>query len=224
MKILLLSILILLHCEVYAKSPAPSLDLTQLIELIGNINTNSGAQLKTLKELADANRGNNHYGALLNDANTLKNWQGAPNWDSALRNISGGNETRYRELVTAYDRAHPALDETTLQAASPERLAQFKQSRSVNKAVNVETTYIFNELNERLKNIHELSKAIDQTGNTKGAVDLNSRLMAELSYIQILNLKLQTLISQQLAENSASALSDESEMIRFNTLPDERAP
>lgn len=134
MKIFLLSILILLHCEVYAKSPAPSLDLTQLIELIGNINTNSGAQLQTLKELADANRGNNHYGALFNDANTLKNWQGAPSWDAALRNISGGNETRYRELVASYDRAHPALNETKLRGASPERLAQLPPRNSKPKA------------------------------------------------------------------------------------------
>jgi type IV secretion system protein VirB5 len=82
---------------------------------------------------------------------------------------------------------------------------------------------MFNEINQRLKDIHTLSNNIDapKNANTKSAVDLNSRLVAELAYIGVMNLKLQTLISQQLVQTQANELADDSDMIRFNTLPNE---
>lgn len=183
----------------------------------------SKSQLDGINRLKDFNSGNYGYGGLSNGLDELKNWQSsADNWDDALKNISGGNQERYAQLVKAYDEAHPALNETALhKGASPERISQYQQHRAVNKAASVQTTYAFNEINQHLKSIHTLSTNIEKAPNTKSAVDLNSRLIAEVAYIQVLNLKLQTLISQQLVQNSSNELADDGEMIRFNTLPDE---
>ncbi len=67
--------------------------------------------------------------------------------------------------------------------------------------------------------LHKLSKQIEKTPNTKGAIDLNSRLLTELAFIQLMSLRLQALISQQTAQDSLSELQDRAENARFNRLP-----
>lgn len=191
-------------------------------KLLNNSYNTAKSQLDGIEKLKGLNSGSYGFGDLNNGLDNLKGWQSsADNWEDTLKNISGGNQTRYNELVRAYESAHPTVTEAELtKGASPARAAQFKQSRALNKAATVETTAMFNEINQRLKSIHTLSGKIDTAPNTKSAVDLNSRLVAELAYIEVMNLKLQTLISQQLAQAQANELADDSEMIRFNTLPD----
>ena len=64
-----------------------------------------------------------------------------------------------------------------------------------------------------------VSQQIEKTANTKGAVDLNSRLITELGFIQLMSLRLQALTSQQIAQESLSELQDRAEMAEFNRLP-----
>ncbi len=191
-------------------------------KLLNDSYSNAKSQLDGIEKLKSFNSGSYGFGDLNNGLDNLKGWQSsADNWEDTLKNISGGNQTRYNELVKAYESAHPTVSDAELtRGASPARITQFKQSRALNKAATVETTAMFNEINQRLKSIHTLSGNIDKAPNTKSAVDLNSRLVAELAYIEVMNLKLQTLISQQLAQAQANELADDSEMIRFNTLPD----
>jgi type IV secretion system protein VirB5 len=183
---------------------------------------NAKSQLNGINDLKKYNSGKYGFGDLENGLNDLQSWQSsADNWNDALKNISGGNNARYAELVKAYEAAHPTLSEADLsRGTTPLHATQYQQNKALNKAVSVETTYAFNEINQRLKSIHTLSGNIEKATNTKGAIDLNSRLIAELAYIEVLNLKLQTLISQQLVQNGASELAEENELIRFNTLPD----
>jgi type IV secretion system protein VirB5 len=178
------------------------------------------SQLNGIKSLNEYNSGNYGFGGLENGLDALKQRQYSPNnWNDALKNIAGGNPTRYAELVRAYEANHPLLSDADFsKGASSARLNQYKQNTAVNKAVSVETTYAFNELNKHIKTIHTLSSEIDKAPNTKSAIDLNSRLVAELAYIQVMNVKLQTLISQQTAQNSADMLADEAESVRFNTV------
>lgn len=179
----------------------------------------SQAQLESIRSLKEYNSGSYGFGAFENGLDALKSWQNpTDNWKEALEHISGGNKERYAELVRSYEASHPMLSDTDFsKGATPNRAAQYQYSKKVNKTISVETTKIFNEINMRLKNINKLSLKIDETQNTKSAVDLNSRLTAELSYISVMNLKLQTLMSQQLAQNTANELAEEGEMVRFNT-------
>ncbi|MFJ1270108.1 type IV secretion system protein [Legionella lytica] len=177
------------------------------------------SQADTLKSLKEYNSGSYGYGAFDNGLDALKSWQNpTDNWKEALEKISGGNPERYAELVKSYEASHPMLNDVDYaKGTTSNQLTQYKYSKKVNKAVSVETTKTFNEINTRLKNINKLALKIDETPNTKSAMDLNSRITAELAYINVMNLKLQTLLTQQLAQNSANDLAEEGELVRFNT-------
>lgn len=181
------------------------------------------SQLDSVNQLKNFNSGHYEFGDLNNTLSDLKDRQWSPNtWDDALRNVAGGNPERYNELVKAYEKKHKTLDDATFEkGASKEKLVQYKQAIEVNKAATVEGTYSYNEVNKHLKAVHDLSAKIEKAPNTKSAVDLNSRLLAEIAYIQTQNLKMQTLISQQLAQDGASDIAADSQIARFNRLPDE---
>ncbi|WP_254596079.1 type IV secretion system protein [Legionella micdadei] len=201
-------------------------ELSQLkkeYKLLSETYDNAKTQLSELKKLKEINTGNYGFGNLANSFEDLKNRQWSPNtWDEALQNISGGNPIRYQELIKAYQKSHPTLDDQSfLKGASNERLTQYQQNKAVNQAISVQATYAYNEINNHLKAIHALSANIEKTANTKSAIDLNSRLIAELAYIQTENLKLQTLLSQQASSNNANDIALDSETAKFNRLPDE---
>lgn len=181
------------------------------------------SQLDSVNQIKNFNSGHYQFGDLNNSLSDLKERQWSPNtWDDALHNVAGGNPDRYKELVKAYERNHKTLDDATFEkGTSKEQLTLYKQAIEVNKAASVESTYSFNEINKHLKAVHNLSAQIEKAPNTKSAVDLNSRLLAEIAYIQTQNLKVQTLISQQLAQGGASDIAIDSQIARFNRLPDE---
>lgn len=188
--------------------------------LLKNTYETSQSQMQSLQNLKEYNSGSYGFGAFENGLDALNGWQNpADNWKEALENISGGNQERYAELVKSYEASHPMVSDVDFaKGATPAHLTQYQYSKKVTKAISVETTKTFNDINTRLKNINTLALKIDETPNTKSAMDLNSRLTAELAYIAVMNLKLQTLVSQQLAQNSANELAEEGEMVRFNTL------
>lgn len=189
-------------------------------DLLNDAYQNSKSQLRNIEDLKNFNSGNYGYGAFENGLDALNGWQNpADNWKDALENIAGGNQARYAELVKSYEASHPMLSDADFaKGSTPENTERFQYQKKVTKAISIETTKTFNEINARLKNIHTLALKIDQTPNTKSAVDLNSRLTAELAFIAVMNLKLQTLISQQKAEESAAELAEEGQRAKFNTL------
>lgn len=183
----------------------------------------ANSQLDSINQLKNFNSGHYQFGDLHNSLSDLKDRQWSPNtWDEALHNVAGGNPDRYKELVKAYEQKHKTLDDASFEkGASKEKLALYKEAIEVNKAASVEGTYSYNEINKHLKMVHDLSAQIEKAPNTKSAVDLNSRLLAEIAYIQTQNLKMQTLISQQIAQGGVNDIASDSQIARFNRLPDE---
>lgn len=82
----------------------------------------------------------------------------------------------------------------------------------------VQTTESYNEINKHMDALHKLSQQIEKTPNTKGAIDLNSRLITEIAFIQLMSLRLQALMSQQAAQDSLAELQDRAEIAKFNHL------
>ena len=184
--------------------------------------TNGFSQLDELKKVTGANVGSYGFGDLKNSIEELTQRQGSNTWEEALNNLAGGNKDRYSQLADAYERMHPTLsDDEYKRGASDTRLALYKQNKAVNKAVSVQTTEAFNQVNQHLKRVHELSKEIEgkKNKNTKSAIDLNTRLLVETAYIQIGMLKLQALMNQQAAQATANEIAEDSEAARFNQLP-----
>lgn len=177
-------------------------------------------QLDSINSLRNMNSGHYGFGELSNGLDTLKSWQSpASTWQDALQNLSGGNPSRYQALVEAYEKNHPALNESAYaRNTTPEKAARFKEDKAVNRAVQVQTTDSYNEINRHMAALHKLSQQIEKTPNTKGAIDLNSRLVTELAFIQLVSLRLQTLMSQQVAQENLSELQDRADMVRFNRL------
>ena len=95
----------------------------------------------------------------------------------------------------------------------------YTQDVQVNRAAQVSATYAFNNLKTHLATIHALSEKIDQAKNTKAAMDLNSRLIAELAYIQTQELKMQIVMNQQMAEAQADNIAAKTASAKFNALP-----
>ncbi|HAU1639291.1 TPA: hypothetical protein JBJ29_13230 [Legionella pneumophila] len=178
-------------------------------------------QLDNLNQLKSMNSGHYGFGDINNSLDSLQSWQSpVSTWQDALQNLSGGNQQRYQALIDAYEKNHPALDEESYSRfTTPANALRFKEDKAVNRAVMVQTTESYNEINKHMEALHKLSQQIEKTPNTKGAIDLNSRLITEIGFIQLMSLRLQALISQQSAQENLSALQDRAEMAKFNRLP-----
>ncbi|MFO2608120.1 type IV secretion system protein [Legionella pneumophila serogroup 1] len=178
-------------------------------------------QLDNLNQLKSMNSGHYGFGDFNNSLDSLQSWQSpVSTWQDALQNLSGGNQQRYQALMDAYEKNHPSLDEASYSRfTTPANVMRFKEDKAVNRAVMVQTTESYNEINKHMEALHKLSQQIEKTPNTKGAIDLNSRLITEIGFIQLMSLRLQALISQQAAQENLSALQDRAEMAKFNRLP-----
>lgn len=193
-------------------------ELRRQYKLLSDTYQSTQSQLDSLNQLKSMNSGHYGYGNFNNNLDALQSWQSPANtWQDALHNLSGGNPSRYQSLIEAYEKNHPDLNEAGYaHYTTPEHVARFKEDKAVNRAVSVETTESYNQINQHMKALHQLSEQIEKTQNTKGAVDLNSRLVTEVGFIQLMSLRLQTLMSQQVAQENLAELQDRAEIARFN--------
>ena len=77
-------------------------------------------------------------------------------------------------------------------------------------------TYEFDQINKHMQNLQELSQEIEKAPNIKSAMDLNSRIEIELADIQVEELRMQTLMNQQKAQQQSTQIAQESEASQFN--------
>ena len=192
-------------------------------DLLHQTYENAQQQLDTAQQLTHDSEGHYGFGGMMNGPGDLKNQQWSPDdWHSTLQGLSGGNPARYQELVNTYKRDHPDLSPSDYQkGASRDQANVYAQDVQVNRAASVNATYSFNNIKTHLTRIHALSEKIDQAKNTKAAMDLNSRLLAEVAYIQTQELKMQILMNQQMAQTKADTIASKTASAKFNTLPDQ---
>lgn len=180
---------------------------------------NAESQLTSLQKLSQLNSGHSGFGRLRNSLPELKQLQSANSWRETLKGVSGGNPERYQELVRAYEKQHATLNSQQYRkGASKTRLEQFDNELQTTKAASVESEVTFNDINKNLERIHELSEQIEKADNTKAAVDLNSRLLTEVAYLQAQNLKAQAILNQQIAMKSTTKLGDDAELSKYLSL------
>lgn len=177
------------------------------------------AQLNGIKQLNKYNSGHSGYGKLYNALTDLQKRQSANTWKESLKGISGGNHERYKELVGAYEKQHATLNAQRFsKGASSVRTERFDDERQVTQTVSVESEVLFNDMNESLTRIHDLSGQIEKAENTKAAVDLNSRILTEIAYLEVQKLKAQSLLNHLLSSKSSSGLTDEAELASYLSL------
>ena len=211
---------------IYARQMAQMWQKTKLplqrFQQLQNAIATAKNQLSQENTLVKDAQGHYGFGNLLNSEQDLtqdREWS-PNNWQGALKGASGGNPQRYQQLVAQYKRNHPTLSKSHyVKGASQAQYQQYHRQLETNRAVSVNASYAFNTIKMHLQQVHELSAQIEKAKNTKAAVDLNSRLVAELAYIQVQELKMQTLLNQQLAQQSANRIANETARAQFNTIP-----
>ena len=192
-------------------------------DLLSKTYENQQLQLNQEKQLTDDSEGSYGSGAFMNDDSALKDREWSPdNWKNTLQGMSGGNPARYQELVNTYKQDHPTLSDSEYEkGASSDKAKAYSQEVKVNQAAQVNATYAFDNIKTHLDNIHKISEKIDTTENTKAAIDLNSRLLAEIAYIQTQELKMQILVNQQMVQVNADDIDEKTTGAKSNKLPDE---
>ncbi len=157
------------------------------------------------------------YNDITRGVNTW-NWT-AETWEKELQTLSGGNPERYKQLTEQYDRYYPTKTvESYQQGATQDATSVYSRGMAINKAVIVDTTQQFDDIEKHLKEVNELSKQINNATTTKEAMDLNSKILSETAYIQLSMLRMQTLVNQQVGHAQAAQLVANKEMSDFNTI------
>ncbi len=188
-----------------------------------NILNKAEAQLDSMNKLVSKNSGHYGYGDLNNSTSDLRRQQWSANrWRDSLKGQAGNSDGKYKELSDAWQANHKTQNVPTFKkGARGEVVQNYQHSMAVNRAAGVQSEYAFNEINTSLERIHQLSQQIEKADNTKAAVDLNSRLLTEVAYLQTQNLKAQSLINQQLAQKQAVELSERATASEFLAFDDE---
>lgn len=190
--------------------------MSHLNDLTSSIDTKT-------KSLVDDAEGNYGFGDLYNTDKDLEAKQYSPDsWDDALHQLSGGNEDRYQQLVKEYAEDHETIDHNSYAKGSTDSDASvYDQQVNTNTAAAVNSSYAFDNINDELGTVHSLSEKIESADNTKAAIDLNSRLTAELAYIQLESLKMQSIQNEQVASNTSVQIHDETLESTYRALPDD---
>ena len=163
--------------------------------------------------------GTTTLGNFLNDqaAQEAREWSPSE-WASA---VSGGNNSRYKQLLEDYQKAHPSLSTSNASLGmSSENATDYQQQVDTNQAASTHATYAFNEANQHLENIDDLSKQSNEASDTKHIQDLNARMNAEIAYLQVEVIKGIAVMNQQMAQQQATEIHDKTEAAKFNQIPD----
>ena len=197
--------------------------LKQQYDLLNQTYQTTRQELDTAKGIRQDAEGHYGFGSLLNGNTDLQHREWSPNnWDDALKGLSGGNPARYQQLVTEYRQNHPTLSQSDFEKGSTEDGAKhYQQQIDMNQAASVNATYAFNDIKQHLETVHQLSQQIESSPNTKASMDLNARLMVEVAYIQIQELKMQAVLNEQFVQQNSDTIASESASAQFIKLPDE---
>lgn len=168
----------------------------------------------------DTSSGHYGIGQFMNSDSDIKNLQWSPSsWQSALQSASGGNSARYNQLADAYKQQHPSLTEDNYaKYANNAQAKRYVNQVQTNRAASANATYVFNDINNRIQSVAKILKKIEDdklNPNTKSAIDLNSRLLGELAYIQLEELKMQSLLNQQMVARSENEVDEQTELANF---------
>lgn len=175
-------------------------------------------QAGLLSGIQQAMVGHFGYGALLDDQSHFQERLWSPSdWQAALKGLAGGNPQRYQQLFQLYQQQHPQLtaQQRKLGSNAFDSDVQLRDQAS-NRAAVVNASYAYDTLRQHMSHIHSLAAQIDQTVNAKAALDLNSRLVAEVAYLHTEELKMQVFLNQQLAQRQSDQLDYRRQQVIYN--------
>lgn len=142
-------------------------------------------------------------------------------WNEALMMTSGGNSSRYNELKTAYADKNPTVSaNTTASAINVGQLSEdtYTQKAAVANTALASSQYTYEDVSPRVKTFDQLKAWIDDESvnqNEKAAIDLNTRALIEIGYIQNEALRLQSIQTQVAAIKAQEEINSETADQKF---------
>ncbi len=181
--------------------------MQQQFQVLQKTYNNAQQELQQMKQLVEVTQGHYGMGNLLNSADHLKVWQTTYLQDP-LHKLGGAED---------YYKRHPSLSFSEYQRGSSKLRAKlYRQRVQVNQSVTVNASHSYQQLATYLKRIYQLSNNIEHADTLKQAIDLNNRLLVEMAYLQLQQLKIQTLVLHQHAGEVAGQIDQATWSANFN--------
>lgn len=145
------------------------------------------------------------------DEQNARLWS-ADDWNQVLSQASNGNNARFQELMNSYSSMYPNVNSSQNINAKNLESTSYAQAGQTTNAALATSNYTYDEINDHIKSLENILHEVDDANknqNEKAAIDLNSRLVAELGFIQLEILKLQSVHTQMMATKNQSELNDD---------------
>jgi type IV secretion system protein VirB5 len=187
------------------------------------------AQIKSLNDLTKLHtqqndflkanlQGNYGYGSLFNDATHLQHRQWSnDNWTDVL-NASTGRNSAFMQAQEKYNQMYPVRKASEiLPTRSQNNITRthYEQSRQISRSALATSSYSYDQINDHIKNLHDMLEKLDSQTSEKAAIDLNARLVAELGFIQLELLRQQNIQTQLIATQTQGEVNGTSEEAQF---------
>lgn len=193
---------------------------TQIRTMIEQYNTLRAQYEKLREQVIEATRTNQYITGATGKAWLLngvieqaeRRWLPASWQDVIAMQKIGLNPGRYADRLKWYEERLKSIDAKIIVPGMPGHRANwsYQLSNEHTRAAFAAAEALFDQLDKRLRNIEALNEQIEGADSLKQAVDLNSRMLAEQSFISIELARLQSmqlmlLASAQNGSNSGTA-------------------
>lgn len=199
---------------------------TQISEM-KNLSHISGEQLTGIHNILQSTKdqldfyqktfsGINKYHQKFNSAEDLKRRQWS-SWNEILQGANAG-QSAFNDAKTRYEQLFPVVPVEKVNFGHDKRglkRAYYEQSQKVSRSALAASEVSFNGINAHLKALHELLNTAQEADTEKKAIDLNTRLVAEIGFIQIEMMRQQAVQNQLMAMKSQSNVNDASDEASF---------
>lgn len=144
-------------------------------------------------------------------------------WSDVLQSTNGANTQGFTSMQKQYSGMYPVVDKDQIGGDDIKDTdlirAQYEQQKNISRAALAASAYSYNTINQHMQNIKTILANIKNTQTEKASMDMNARLLAEVSYIQLEMLKNQDMQTQLMATESqgqVNGMSDESKFSQWN--------
>ena len=140
-------------------------------------------------------------------------------WESLLKAEGKGSYQSLSNLQQQYAKRYPVTSENNIgQTLTDSDLIRtyYAQSKAINQAALATSAYSYNQLQGHTESIHSLLSHLKDTPTEKASMDMNARLLAEVSFIQLEMLRQQTIQNQLLATQAQANVNGLSDQAKFN--------
>jgi hypothetical protein len=150
-----------------------------------------------------------------------RRWLPASWQDALAMQRAGLNPGRYADLLKWYETRLQTVDPKLIVPGAPDHRANwsYQLSSDNTRAALASAQTLLDQLDKRLRNIEALNAQIERAGSLKQAVDLNTRMLAEQSFISIDLARLQSMQLMLLAtaqNGTNSGTATRSDFLRAN--------